>query len=152
MEIRQTCPRRSNSVLYEQAENLDTWREDNRCSFCGSLKPDIFMDRLERGDAILVPTDYSDKAYLKNDGGEVFKQTYRDCYTQCDGKPTCKGPADCTHWVTKDMNETKFYFDHLSEDKQAKFIEYLNAQKLKLGYPGYFYVQPYFITYRIPAK
>ena len=39
----------------------------------------------------------------------------------------------------------KFYFQHLSEDEQKAFIALLNGGKIKLGYPGNFYVKPFFI-------
>lgn len=38
----------------------------------------------------------------------------------------------------------KFYFQHLSEEEQVKFIDLCNEQKINLAYPGYFYVLPYF--------
>ena len=154
MEIRQTCPRRMNSwAPFEKDENLDTWHEDNTCSFCGSLNPAAFMERLERGDIILGPTDKSYKVYVKNNGGEKFKRTYRNCYAEIDKeKPKCTGPKDCTHWVTRETDDTKFYFQHLSEDKMVRFIELLNGKKLNIGYPGYFYSTPYFITYNKPKE
>ena len=39
----------------------------------------------------------------------------------------------------------KFYFEHLSEEQMYIFIDLLNAKKLNIGYPGYFYNLPYFI-------
>ena len=39
----------------------------------------------------------------------------------------------------------KFYFQHLSETEQRKFIAFLNLGKIKIGYPGHFYVKPFFI-------
>ena len=39
----------------------------------------------------------------------------------------------------------KFYFQHLSEDEQRKFIGILNDGKIKFQYPGHFYVKPFFI-------
>ena len=41
----------------------------------------------------------------------------------------------------------KFYFQHLSEDKQKHFIELLNLGKIKIGYPGHFYVKPFFVKH-----
>lgn len=38
----------------------------------------------------------------------------------------------------------KFYFQHLSTDQQKRFIELVNAGQVNMGYPGYFYVLPYF--------
>lgn len=42
----------------------------------------------------------------------------------------------------------KFYLQHLSDDEQARFIALHNAGQLRLDYPGYFYVQPYFCAPR----
>jgi hypothetical protein len=39
----------------------------------------------------------------------------------------------------------KFYFQHLSGAQQQRFIELLNAGTIKLGYPGHFYVRPFFV-------
>lgn len=40
----------------------------------------------------------------------------------------------------------KFYFQHLSQEQQIKFIDLLNAKKLNLDYPGHFYAKPFFIA------
>lgn len=40
----------------------------------------------------------------------------------------------------------KFYFQHFDEEQGKKFIELYNARKIKIGYPGYFYVTPFFCT------
>lgn len=137
----QTCPRRMQDFgPWDRQEGLDNWREDARCSFCGSLNPDVLMQRLEAGDVELGPTDKSYKVYVRNSGGAPFLQTYRDC-------PRGSAPhmaEECTHWVTREVSETKFYFQHLSADQQRRFIELLNARKVKFGYPGHFYVLPFF--------
>ena len=39
----------------------------------------------------------------------------------------------------------KFYFQHLSDDEKKEFISLLNGGKIKFGYPGHFYVMPFFI-------
>lgn len=44
------------------------WRVDNTCSYCGSMNPDAFMERLEAGDIQLDPTDKSYKVYVKTQG------------------------------------------------------------------------------------
>lgn len=101
------------------------------------------MARLEAGDVELGPTDKSYKVYVRNKGGANFKQTSRNCPKDA----TCTGPADCTHWTTREMDQTKFYFQHLSSDQCRRFVELLNVLKLKFGYPGHFYVTPFFISY-----
>ncbi len=48
-------------------------------------------------------------------------------------------------WTTREIEQTKFYFQHLSEEQMRRFIELLNGKKLKLDFPGHFYRLPYFI-------
>lgn len=115
--------------------------EDQCCTYCGSLDPALFMARLEAGDVRLTPTDKSYKVYIENDGGTPFRQHYRDC--PIDG-PRCPGPDECSHWTTREVNQTKFYFQHLSEPQQQRFVELLNAGRMSLSFPGHFYVLPFF--------
>lgn len=117
-------------------------QEDNTCSYCGSLNNDYFMQRLETGDVEVGPTDKSYKVYVRNKGGESFKQHYRNCPIKDAG---CTGPDDCTHWVTREVEETKFYFQHLTNDQMRRFVELANAGQIAMGYPGYFYTLPFFI-------
>lgn len=113
------------------------WREDHTCSYCGSLNPDEFMRRLEARDVTLVPTDKSYKVYVEGPG---FTQTFRDCPRDA----ICKGPEECTHWATRAVGGTKFYFQHLSPEQQVRFIELYNSRCLRIGVPGYFYQLPFF--------
>jgi hypothetical protein len=39
---------------------------------------------------------------------------------------------------------SKFYFQHLSEDQRNEFITAYNDHIITIGYPGYFYVLPFF--------
>lgn len=138
-----TCPRRmSDWGPWNRAEGLDKYRDsDHSCTFCGSLDPDVLMARLEAGDVELGPTDKSYKVYVRNLGGEKFKQSYRGS--------NCPGGEDPTKWVwtTREQDETKFYFQHLSREQKLRFIELLNERKLRLGYPGHFYTRPFFISF-----
>lgn len=131
---------------------IDAYRDDNTCSYCGSFNPEALMERIEAGTVELGPTDKNYKVYVKNNGGEPFKQTYRQCPPPerkvVDGKEIierCAGPDTCTHWVTRERDETKFYFQHFTEEQARKFIDLLNEKKLHIGYPGHFYIRPFFI-------
>jgi hypothetical protein len=64
--------------------------------------------------AELGPTDKNYKVYLRGEG-----------------VPHVKGAA-------------KFYFQHLSEEGQARFIALYNGKRMNIGYPGNFYVPPFF--------
>ncbi len=135
------CPRRAENPMADRMfPGPDTIRSDGTCSYCGSVDPDVLMARLEAGDVELGPTDKSYKVYLKNNGGAPFQQSYRDCPS--DSK--CTGPDDCTHWVTREAGNAKFYFQHLSDEQQKRFIELHNDRKLHIGYPGHFYARPFF--------
>jgi hypothetical protein len=57
------------------------------------------------------------------------------------------GPTDKSYKVYLSFStkkEKKFYFQHFSVAQQQEFIDLLNAKKVKLGYPGRFYVLPFF--------
>ncbi len=140
MKTEHQCPRRDEVPATFRPDCDDTWRDDGSCSFCGSLNPDEFMRRLEAGDVRLVPTDKSYKVYVDNEGGESFKQSYRECSPGCN-----VGPDKCPHWTTRTVSETKFYFRHLSKEQKQEFINLVNVGKVKLAFPGRFYVTPYFM-------
>lgn len=56
--------------------------------------------------------------------------------------PTDKGyKAYVTH---QDVRHAKFYFQHLDEAGRDRFITLVNERKMKIGFPGHFYVLPYF--------
>lgn len=144
-----TCPRRvedgtdqDDSPLVMSGANKDEYRPpDNTCTYCGSFNPDTLMQRLEAGDVELGPTDKSYKVYVRNMGGENFKQTHRD-----DDKPFAGHGNPVHNWITRETDQTKFYFQHLSVEQKKRFVELLNEKKLKIGYPGHFYVSPFFIS------
>lgn len=139
--MKHICPRRSEGTVFKGLPEHDHYREDDSCSYCGSLNPDIFMERLEAGDVELGPTDKNYKVYVKNAGGKDFKQTYRNC-----PDATCGGPDTCEHWITRDRPSTKFYFQHLTDDQKTRFVELINKKKIKIGMPGHFYVLPFFCS------
>lgn len=56
------------------------------------------------------------------------------------------GPTDKTYKIYLDPNPNKFYFQHLNTEQKRKFVDLLNANKLNIGFPGYFYVKPYFLV------
>ncbi|EPR09880.1 hypothetical protein M527_07070 [Sphingobium indicum IP26] len=60
------------------------------------------------------------------------------------------GPTDKSHKVYVHLIDHvvrgagKFYFQHLDQSQRGKFIELLNAGAVNIGYPGHFYVLPFF--------
>jgi hypothetical protein len=101
----------------EGVELCDTWRADGTCSYCGSVSQARFLKFVEDGGE-LTPTDKSYKVYLVSKLGR-------------DGKMV-EAPG------------LKFYFQHLDEHGQKEFVRLYNEKKMALGYPGHFYVRPYF--------
>lgn len=41
--------------------------------------------------------------------------------------------------------QAKFYYQHLDEAQKREFIGLLNAKRINIGYPGRFYVLPFFV-------
>lgn len=60
--------------------------------------------------------------------------------------PTDKNYKVYVTAAAEGSREQKFYFQHLDEGQRRAFLELLNAGTLKLGYPGHFYVLPFFIS------
>jgi hypothetical protein len=58
------------------------------------------------------------------------------------------GPTDKNYkvYVESDEGHGKAYFQHLGEDEKRRFIDLLNANKIRIGYPHHFYVRPFFIA------
>lgn len=101
------CPRRDEVVGQFKFPEQDEWR-NGRCSFCGSIAPDVFIHAAESG-VELGPTDKDYKVYVSIGEGR------------------------------------KFYFQHLDGPQKERFVELLNAKKLNIGFPGRFYMQPFFV-------
>lgn len=56
------------------------------------------------------------------------------------------GPTDKTYKVYLSDPWAKFYFQHLTETQTSEFFHLFQKQRLTIGYPGHFYVLPFFIT------
>ncbi|MDE2100447.1 MAG: hypothetical protein KGL39_24560 [Patescibacteria group bacterium] len=121
---------------------------DHTCDYCGSMHPEDLLARIEAGTVFIGATDKNYKIYVTNDGGAPFKQTYRNCPR--DAK--CTGPDDCTHWVTRERDDSKFYFQHFTElSQRQRFIDLYNSHKMKFR-GGDFYVLPYFVCAEVKPK
>ena len=121
------CPRRQeigSDLSMFKVPQTDEWREDLTCSWCGSMSPEYLFEAIEAGCEI-GPTDKSYKVYVKVVEGITFNLP--------DGMP-------------------KFYFQHFNEEECIKFIELFNNKQLNIGYPGHFYVIPFFMTIKQTPK
>lgn len=137
------------------------WERDGTCSYCGSLRPELFFEAVEAG-AEVGPTDKNYKAYIDTPNPDEGKPVYTGGRSgpvfEADGitrKPDLPddltdaeiaagrysrdyfGPAEATR-------HSKFYFQHLDAAGQARFIDLLNSGRMKVGYPGHFYRLPFF--------
>lgn len=84
------------------------WRDDQTCSYCGSMSPSRFFELAESG-AEVIPTDKNYKAYVRSERGQ-----------------------------------SKVYFQHFDDADKGRFIDLLNAKRMTLATPGYFYTSPFF--------
>lgn len=147
------------------------WTGDETCSYCGSLSADAFFRAVEAG-AVISPTDKNYKVYVDLAEPHPDEPTIRMSQSGGDGsrpdgddwikgdEPAAiaiaerEGGYNPEQWVKVTPRGPKrfgkFYFPHLSEDEQNRFIDLLNAKKVSLAEPGHFYVLPYFIQ-RAPA-
>ncbi|MGO7779469.1 hypothetical protein ACC717_04975 [Rhizobium ruizarguesonis] len=162
------CPRRAEGVPAFAADTKDSWRERDGylcCSYCGSLNNDQFFQAIEVG-AELGPTDKSYKVYVDlpdpragemkitgstnaeaSPGANWTRAAEADIAEYYEGRPV--PPDHRMTWVLRTPRNKvhgKFYFQHLSDEEQTRFIELLNAKKINVGAPGYFYRLPFFAS------
>ena len=114
------CPRQESWMLERFKIPKSEWRMNGTCSFCGSMKAEMFFEAIRKG-ATLTPTDKNYKVYVRGEGSPAS-----------DGSPP---------------HVDKFYFYHLSEDEMRDFVEMYNNNEITFGYPGHFYVAPFFMGF-----
>lgn len=56
------------------------------------------------------------------------------------------GPTDKGYKAYVGDHDGKFYYQHLNEEQKREFVSLLNERRVHIGYPGHFYVLPYFLT------
>lgn len=61
-----------------------------------------------------------------------------------DGATIDPTDKDYKIYVKHEFGYDKAYFDKWDQEHKTKFISLFNEGKIKLGYPGYFYVLPFF--------
>jgi hypothetical protein len=120
-----TCPRRAEtgrdnpgSPFRDSGTNLDTWRTDVAGPCC---------------------------SYCGSLQPDRFMELVRAGWTV--------GPTDKSYkaYLAEDdasHRQAKFYFQHLTVGQQDEFIGLHNAKLIKFGYPGGFYVTPFFAQRR----
>lgn len=129
------CPRGCETPLRGEA----IWGADECCSFCGSLNPNVFMERIENGTLLLEPTNKNYKVYISPHKDSIpLKQSVREGFQG-------ENPSEW-NWTLKDVDYGKFYFQHLSDEQMKKFVELLNRKEVKFNLVRGFTVLPFFIS------
>lgn len=98
------------------------WKRSHACSHCGSLHPEILLERLKAGTATLERTDKGYKFYVAaKPGSEPFTQTYR-----AEGSPQGSDPS-LWEWTTRPVQSVKFYRWHLSHEQAAELFSIIHG-------------------------
>lgn len=177
MSEAQTCPRRmAESGPWDRAEGLDRWETGHgtvgqdtvgvSCSFCGSLNPDRFLELVREG-WIVGPTDKSYKVYLDQPATDEEKRAKKERWLAGDIAQALKTAREAEGKTPEQVAEeldrayraenpmadsagqkAKFYFQHFSGEQRDQFIQLHNSRQMKVGYPGHFYVPPFFASPR----
>lgn len=151
----QTCPRRAEAP-YQLIEPPDHWqvRTDPEhpgllgnglvtCSYCGSLQPDDFLERVRQGDYV-TPTDKNYKAYI----GRPYTEEETEEYKQIPHVKALLAAGATAEDLAIPTNhqDAKFYFQHLSPEQCREFVDLYNRKEIKMAYPGHFYRLPFFMV------
>lgn len=151
-----TCPRRGDfAPVQEQDFGKDTPREDGTCSYCGSYPADKLLELLEKGELQIVPTDKNYKVYLNRsvpaEQEAALKEEARLAASKDeDGEHRFEEWWELArHDIIRGERVGKFYFQHFDEVQMQKFVDLYNENKLRFGYPGYFYVLPFFMKTKV---
>lgn len=169
-----TCPRRLESPRYAGEVDLDVWESGyglagqneagDSCSYCGSLNPARFMELVDAGWWV-DPTDKAYKAYLAEPlteaqvaerRGQWMAQPFVAAVREAARR---QNAADVDATVEKEWEQypaarghgqvlAKFYYQHLDDGQQQRFVDLVNDRTMKIGEPGYFYVPPFFTQFR----
>ena len=165
------CPRQDREATMESQKRHVVHVQKRHgwdcCSYCGSLLPEEFFRAIELGCEI-GPTDKTYKAYVTVPNADVGRpqitstanfNPQSEGYVQVTPEVAAQFPSERLRlgdWVQVGAEQPtvplKFYFQHL--DTQAlrdRFIELHNAKKIKIGFPGHFYVRPFFCSAQPPA-
>ena len=119
----QTCPRRMAEVgPWEHAEGLDSWETRGGLVGQEDVGPSCSFCGSLHPDKFL----------------ELARQGWVVGPTDKPYKAYLEAPADGPG------KQAKFYYPHLSQEQQDAFVELHNSRQMQVGYPGHFYVPPYF--------
>ncbi|MEA2678047.1 MAG: hypothetical protein QOJ81_2188 [Chloroflexota bacterium] len=139
------------------------------CSYCGSLSPESLFELIAAG-AKIGPTDKSYKIYVDatNPTPDEIRYVGGGSSNIVEPQPGWVRAKDMTaeqraiakrdgalydydpeRWMafgpSGPTSHGKFYFQHLDEVGQLRFLELYNSKAITLGDPGYFYALPFFM-------
>jgi hypothetical protein len=163
-----TCGRQGESL-----PGLNTpgayWDDQGKCSYCGSLKPDIVLMAIENGTAILGATDKNYKLYVElpnpNEGRLVplssrsfppdegeegwIEATPENCKLH-GFLPWASGPSWFKLSPESALTHDKFYFQHFTAEQQLRFVDLYNEGRMRFRgiggiEPRGFYRLPFFM-------
>jgi len=123
-------------------------QEKFRCGRRGPFNPNSSPFRgeeVEKCDYWREPNRFGGCSYCGSTDPEVFLKFVEEGGSV---EPTDKSYKAYCHGV----GSGKFYFQHLSEPQMLRFIELYNSQTMKVAYPGYFYVSPFFMGASTPKE
>lgn len=126
MSNKQTCPSRMNGMvngmgLWKREENLDKWVKGTGWAGWQEQQLSCSFCGSLNPDTFMVE--------LEN-GAMIV--------------PTDKNYK--AYLKLQNGSEAKFYYAHLSVEQKIHFIELYNEHKFGIDYPGYFYVNPFFMV------
>lgn len=163
------CPR-ATDLWSKYDQTIRFHGNPEKCSYCGSLSETAFLEAIEAGCKV-IQTDKIYKAYvmmpnpiagkttvcaMSNHRQEGWIEVTEENLGTLPWDRWCgEGREPDKKWIGQwvsmspegERTQEKFYFMHLCEESMKKFVALLNEKKINIGYPGYFYVTPYFIAY-----
>lgn len=165
------CPHRVESNMSHAREGRDWFEKRDGhdcCSYCGSLSQGEFFTAIDKG-AELGPTDKSYKVYVnlpsanpdelrvisvanhKPAGADMPNSAWREVTEEnkhllAEGGWGDDRVGDWFQMAPRGPTvHAKFYFQHLDGTGKQTFAFLLNSKKMRIGMPGYFYTNPYFL-------
>lgn len=163
---RHTCPyRRLAAKPARTAQYQDAWvRRDTggtgevTCSWCGSLQPARFMELAGQG-WIVLPGDTDDQAGIGEPATSAQAARSKAGWLAARGVPAACGRRAAAiaraaerEWeehgapLAPGARQGEVRFLHLSAAHRAAFARLHDTGKLAIGFPGAFYVTPWFMT------
>jgi hypothetical protein len=144
--------------MESQRSHYSHWRSDGTCSYCGSISSQMLFEAIQSGTEI-GPTDKNYKIYCDVPDPLVGNDRVVGVANQYPGNGWVPGDPEILQqsgfyadhkWMKIEPRKAtkfgKFYFQHFTEEEKHKFIDLVNQRKINIGYPGHFYVLPYFMV------